>query len=64
MCRHYEQLLKHLSVALVLVKMCYLPGYLHALMAAEEWEAGERSESQWVSHCFFHAEEATRLTNG
>lgn len=32
--------------------------YLHALMAAEEWEAGEKSErqSQWVSHCFFHTE--------
>lgn len=26
-------------------KKCYLPVYLHALMAAEEWEAGEKSET-------------------
>lgn len=42
-------------------KRRYLPVYLHALMAAEEWEAGEREarQSQRVSHCFFRTEEET-----
>lgn len=39
-----EQLLKHVSNT-DKEERCYLPGYLHALMAAEEWEAGERSET-------------------
>lgn len=36
----------------------YLPGYLHALRAAGEWEAGERAR-QMFSYCFFHIEEET-----
>lgn len=32
----------------IIQKRCYLPVYLHALMAAEEWEAGERSEKESV----------------
>lgn len=44
-----EQLLKHVYSALTLIKKrCYSPVYLHALMAAEEWEAGEKSETQSV----------------
>lgn len=53
------QRLQRVSVALTLGKMCYLPAYLHALMAAEEWEAGERSKSQRVSHCCLRAAEET-----
>lgn len=39
-------------------KRRYLPACLHALMAAAEWGAGERTR-QAVSHCFFHTEEET-----
>lgn len=39
-------------------KRRYLPACLHALMAAAEWVAGERTR-QVVSHCFFPAAEET-----
>lgn len=49
-----EQRLKHVSDR----EELYLPACLHALMAAAEWGAGERTK-QAVSHCFFHPEEET-----
>lgn len=44
-------------------KRRYLPACLHALMAAAEWGAGERTR-QAVSHCFFHTEEETTRGRG
>lgn len=39
----------HVFFAVSLIrKRCYSPAYLHALMAAEEWEAGEKSERESV----------------
>lgn len=44
-----ERLLKKDSLALTPTKKrYYLPVYLHALTAAEEWEAGERVETESV----------------